>query len=76
MAKDDEKQYFNPNKAPVWDAHHSQLDVDRGVWFSKLFEVDVGLTKKLVKKYLEKKARLQGEEIKSEEQLLKRFNKL
>ena len=60
MAEDDEKQYFNPNRAPVWDAHHTQVGVDRDVWFRKLDEVVIRLAKELVEKYLKKKARLQA----------------
>ena len=76
LAKDDEKHYFNPNKAPVWDAHHSQVGVDRDVWFRKLDEVVRRLTTELIVKYLMKKARLQAIPDESENDLLKRYKKL
>lgn len=76
LAEDDEKPYFNPNRAPVWDAHHTQVGVDRDLWFRKLDEVVIRLTKELVEKYLKKKARLQAEQDCSDEQLSKRFIKL
>lgn len=77
LASDSQKQYFDPNKAPVWDEHHSHPGgVDRDLWFRELDKVVIGLAKKLIRNYLKRKARAQKEQGETDEQLLARFNKL
>jgi len=77
LANDSEKQYFNPNKAPVWDAHHSHPgDVDRDLWFRQLDQVVIRLSTTLTRQYLKRKARVQKKEGEPDEQLLARYNKL
>ena len=76
LADGNEKYYFDHNKAPIWDHHHSQEGMpDRDVWFQQLDRVVTRLTNTLLDTYLKKKARLQNLNG-SEEAIQQAFTKL